>query len=88
MSFLGCYPNSQINVASSLAAEQKMKEEYPFSPPKVKYVSSPSQTLLYSDTPTLFFFFSHLLSNFLAELKTHKKVSSFLLGVFLLVLCY
>lgn len=41
----------------NVAAEQKMKEEYPFSPPKVKYVSCPSQTLLYSDTPTLFFSF-------------------------------
>lgn len=44
-----CYLNSYIDVASYLAAEQNMKEEYPFSPPKVKYVSHFSQ-ILYSDT--------------------------------------
>lgn len=42
-----CYRNSEIDVAS-LAAEQNMKEEYPFSPPKVKYVSRSSH-ILYSD---------------------------------------
>lgn len=50
-----------------------MKEEYPFSPPKVKYVSRSSQ-ILYSDT-LFIIIFSHFLSNFLAELKTPKKVS-------------
>lgn len=80
-----CYLNSEINVASSLAAEQNMKEEYPFSPPKVKYVSR-----FFTDTvqcDTLHYFFSQFLSNFLAELKTRKKVSP-LLGVLYLVRIY
>ena len=63
----------KINIASSLAAEQNMKEEYPFSPPKVKYVScSFTDTLQWCLTPI-----SYLLFNYLAELKTHKKVEFF-----------
>ena len=57
-------------MASSLTVEQHMKEEYPFSPPKVKYVSPSSQIL---SSVTL----SHFLSKSFAELKTHKKVSPF-----------
>ncbi|WZY84954.1 hypothetical protein YC2023_031338 [Brassica napus] len=53
-------------MASSLTVEQHMKEEYPFSPPKVKYVSPSSQIL---SSVTL----SHFLSKSFAELKTHKK---------------
>lgn len=75
-----CYINSEIDVASSLPAEQNMKEEYPFSPPKVKYVSRSSQ-IMYSDTIC----FSYFLSNFLAELKTHKKVSPLLAMLYHLV---
>jgi hypothetical protein len=48
-----CYFNSDFEVVSSLAAEQNMKEEYPFSPPKVKYVSRSSH-VLYSDNPIIF----------------------------------
>ena len=60
-----------------------MKEEYPFSPPKVKYVSCS-----FTDTLQCYpILFSYLLSNYLAELKTHKKVSS-LFGMMLYVLLF